>query len=271
MLIAQITDLHLRAAGRKAYRVVDTGRYLPPAIATLNALDPRPDVVLITGDLTDFGRPEEYAALREQLEALELPWYVIPGNHDERSALRQAFPEHAWLGQTGFMHYTLEAYPVRLIGLDTLVPGEGRGELCRERLEWLSQRLAEQPGRPTMLFMHHPPFATGIAHMDRQGLTGARELEALMRDYANVERIVCGHVHRTIFRRFGGTIASCCPSTAHQVNLDLAEHGDAAFVMEPPGYQLHLWKEGALITHTGVIGDHDGPYPFHDGGVLIDE
>ena len=271
MLIAQITDLHLRAAGQKAYRVVDTARYLPPAIEALSTLDPRPDVVLITGDLTDFGRPQEYAALREQLEALTLPWYVIPGNHDERDALRQALSDHDYLGQTGFMHYTLEHWPVRLIGLDTLVPNEGRGELCPARLEWLTARLEEQPERPTLLFMHHPPFATGIAHMDRQGLTGAREFEALIRGYPNVERIICGHVHRTLFRRFGGTIASCCPSTAHQVELDLRDPGDAAFVMEPPGYQLHLWHDGELVTHAGVIGDHAGPYPFHEAGRLIDE
>ncbi|WP_457809302.1 phosphodiesterase [Kushneria sp. EE4] len=271
MLIAQITDLHLRMPGQKAYRVVATDRHLPPAIAALNALDPRPDVVLITGDLTDFGRPDEYAALREQLKALALPWYVIPGNHDARGALREAFPDHTYLGRTGFMHYTLEDHPVRLIGLDTLVPGEGRGELCRERLDWLAERLAEQPERPTLLFMHHPPFATGIGHMDAQGLTGARELAALVRDYPNIERLICGHVHRTIFCRFGGTIASCCPSTAHQVALDLRVPGDAAFVMEPPGYHLHLWRDGELITHAGVIGEHDGPWPFHDAGGLIDE
>ncbi|GHC21743.1 hypothetical protein GCM10010082_11910 [Kushneria pakistanensis] len=171
-------------------------------------------------------------------------------------------PSHDYLGREGFIQYTLEAYPVRLIGLDTLVSGEGHGELCTKRLIWLAARLAEQPTRPTLLFMHHPPFVTGIDHMDAKGLTGAHKLEALVRDYPNIERILCGHVHRPIFRRFGGTIASCCPSTAHQSELNLAGHASAAFVMEPPGYQLHLWKDGALITHTGVMGTYDGPYAF---------
>ncbi|WP_110685037.1 phosphodiesterase [Salinicola aestuarinus] len=271
MLIAQLTDPHLRQPGQKAYRVVETDRYLTPAVAALNALEPRPDVVLITGDVTDFGRPAEYAALAERLAPLEIPWYLIPGNHDDRAAMREAFSDHTYLGETGFLHYVIERFPLRLIGLDTLVPGEGRGELCQARLDWLAARLAEQPERPTLIFMHHPPFATGIAHMDAQGLTGAQALETLIRGYPNVERILCGHVHRTIFRRFGGTIASCCPSNAHQVALDLREGGPSAFVMEPPGYQLHLWRDGELITHHAVIGDYPGPYPFHEAGGLIDE
>lgn len=251
--------------------MVETDRYLPPAIAALNALDPRPDVVLITGDATDFGRPEEYATLAERLAPLEIPWYLIPGNHDDRQTMRAAFPEHDYLNHGPFIQYAIESYPLRLLALDTLVSGESRGELCAERLVWLAARLAEQPERPTLIFMHHPPFATSIAHMDAIGLTGAAEMAAIVRDYPNVQRIICGHVHRTIFQRFAGTIASCCPSTAHQVALDLREDGPSAFVMEPPGYQLHLWRDGELITHHAVIDDYGKPHPFHEEGGLIDE
>lgn len=271
MLIAQITDLHIRRPGQKAYRMVETDRYLPPAIEALNALVPRPDVVLITGDATDFGRPDEYATLAALLAPLEIPWYLIPGNHDDRQAMRDAFPGHDYLGRKGFIQYAIERFPLRLLALDTLVPGGSRGELCAERLDWLAARLAEQPERPTLIFMHHPPFATGIAHMDAIGLTGAAALEAIIRDHPNVERIICGHVHRTIFQRFAGTIASCCPSVAHQVALDLRDDAPSAFVMEPPGYHLHLWREGEFITHQAMLGDYSGPYPFHEGGDLIDE
>lgn len=271
MLIAQITDPHLRAPGRKAYRVVETDRYLPPAIEALNRLDPRPDVVLVSGDMTDFGRPEEYARLAELMAELELPWVMVPGNHDRRSPLRAAFPDHAYLGSDGFMQFTIEAFPLRLIGLDTLVEGENGGELCAERLAWLEARLAEQPERPTLIFMHHPPFATGIGHMDIQGLTGAASLESLIRRFPNVERLLCGHIHRPIFRRFGGTIASCCPSVAHQVTLDLRDDAPGTFHLEPPGYQLHLWRNNTLVTHGVTLGDWPGPWPFRNAGGLIDE
>lgn len=274
MLIAQITDLHIRMPGQKAYRVVETDRCLPPAVAALNALDPAPDLVLISGDLTDFGRPTEYAHLHDMLEALRAPCYLMPGNHDAREALAQVFGTHAYLrqGLDGFLQYTLEDYPLRLIALDTVVPGQSHGELCQRRLDWLAERLAEQPGRPTALAMHHPPFATGIEHMDRMGLLrGAEALEAIVARHPNVQRIMCGHLHRTIFRRFGGTLASTCPSPAHQVALDLRPGAPSAFVMEPPAFHLHEWRGGELVTHHAYIGSYPGPYPFRDDVGLIDE
>lgn len=277
MLFAQISDLHIRMPGQKAYRVVETDRYLPPAVQALNALDPAPDFVVVSGDLTDFGRPAEYAHLRGMLDALRMPYYLMPGNHDAREGLVEAFPSHAYLRQAAapaqdFVQYTVEDHPLRLVMLDTVVPMKSHGELCERRLAWLADRLAEQPGRPTALVMHHPPFATGIGHMDAIGLLrGAPELEALVSRHPNVERILCGHLHRTIFRRFGGTVASTCPSPAHQVALDLREGGPSAFAMEPPGFHLHQWRDGALVTHHAYIGGYPGPYPFHEGGALIDE
>lgn len=268
MLIAQISDPHMRLPGEMAYRRVDTAQFLPPALAQLNRLRPRPDCVLITGDLTDFGRPAEYAQLRDTLRALEIPYYLIPGNHDDRAALADAFPDHAYLrGQDGFIQYTLEQYPLRIVALDTVVPMKSHGILCERRLRWLDERLAEQPGRPTVIIMHHPPFATGIRGMDAIGLLeGAPGLEDIVRRHDNVERIMCGHLHRTIFRRFGGTVASTCPAPAHQIALDLERADPLCFVMEPPGYHLHAWLDGGLVTHHAVVGDYGGPHPFDEDG-----
>jgi 3',5'-cyclic AMP phosphodiesterase CpdA len=273
MLIAQISDLHIRMPGQKAYRVVETDRFLPPAIQAINALDPQPDIVIASGDLVDFGRPPEYAHLRGMLDSLSVPYFLLAGNHDERVQLMQSFGDLPYVRQAGeFLQYTVEDYPLRLVTLDTVVPGASHGELDAGRLAWLADRLAEQPGRPTVIAMHHPPFATGVEHMDEIGLLrGAPELEALVARHPNVERILCGHLHRTIFRRFGGTVASTCPSPAHQVVLDLRRQGPSAFVMEPPGFQLHEWRDGALNTHHAYIGTYPGPYPFHEGGMLIDE
>ena len=273
MLIAQISDMHIRMPGQKAYRVVETDRYLPPAVQTLNALDALPDGVIVSGDLTDFGRPAEYAHLRRMLDGLRMPYYLLAGNHDERVQLARSFDHLPYLQGTGeFLQYTVEDLPVRLIMLDTVVPQASHGELCERRLAWLADRLAEQPGRPTIVAMHHPPFVTGIGHMDEIGLLrGARDFEALVARHPNIERILCGHLHRTIFRRFGGTVASTCPSPAHQVVLDVRPQGPSAFIMEPPGFHLHHWCDGGLNTHHAYIGDYPGPYPFHEDGALIDE
>jgi Icc protein len=273
MLIAQITDFHIKARGKMAYRVVDTATCLKEAVAALAAVSPRPDAVVATGDLTDFGRPEEYELLRELLSPLDMPVYLIPGNHDERAALRAAFRGEGYFPEGEFLHYVAEAGPLRLVALDTVIPGDAAGRLCAERLAWLERALASAPDRPTVIIMHHPPFATGIAHMDAIGLDGAEQFAAILGRHPQVERVLCGHLHRSIQARIGANaIASTAPSTAHQVALDLSPAGPAGFVMEPPGYQLHLWRErGGMVTHTGVIGRFAGPYPFREDGALIDE
>jgi 3',5'-cyclic AMP phosphodiesterase CpdA len=272
MILAQLTDTHIKLPGRLAYRRVDTAAHLARAVAAVNALDPQPDVVALTGDLVDFGRPEEYEHLRALLAPLRAPYLLLVGNHDERAALRAAFPEHDYLPRAGFVQYAVDRGPLRLVALDTVIPLRGDGELCAERLDWLDRTLAAAPGRPTVVMMHHPPFRTGIAHMDAQGLAGRGAFAAVIGRHPQVERIICGHLHRSIQSRVARTLASTCPATCHQVALDLRPHGRSAFVLEPPGYQLHQWTEGAgLVTHTAVVGEFDGPYPFFDdGGKLID-
>ena len=272
MLIAHITDTHIKARGKVAYRVVDTASCLAAAVATLNALEPAPDVVVATGDLTDLGRDEEYALLRELLAPLRVPLYAIPGNHDDGNAMRRAFRGDGYLPASGFLHYTVDDLPLRLVALDTVVPGEGGGRLCAERLAWLDHTLATAPDRPTAILMHHPPFQTGIAHMDAIGLDGANSFAGLLVRHRQVERVLCGHLHRSIQCRVGSAVASTAPSTAHQVALDLRRDGQALFKLEPPGFQLHLWQPGTgMVTHTAVIGDYAGPYPFFEDGALIDE
>src|SRR5260370_7551198 len=159
MLIAQISDMHSKAEGELLYGRIDTAGFLERAVAHVGALDPPPDVVLATGDLVEGGKSEEYVRLRRLLAPLALLVHLIPGNHDARDALREVFADHAYLPRTGFLHYTIETLPVRLIALDTLVPGKGYGALCRERLDWLEARLAAT-ARPTRPFTPPPPFAS---------------------------------------------------------------------------------------------------------------
>jgi Icc protein len=267
MIIAQITDTHIRPEGVLAYGRVDTAPYLSRAVQHLLGLKPRPDVVLATGDLVDAGSIEEYRRLKALLAPLPMPVYLIPGNHDNRDSLTAVFEDHPYLPRGGaFVQYVVDDYPVRLVALDTLVPGQVGGLLCGERLGWLAARLGEARDRPTVIFMHHPPFVTGIGPMDRHGLANAGEFAAVIGRHPQVERVVCGHLHRPIQARVGGTLASTAPSTAHQVALDLADVHPLAFVMEPPACQLHVWRaDTGLVTHTSYIGDFEGPYRFADG------
>lgn len=272
MLIAQISDLHIKTEGKLAYGIVDTAKMLSDCVAHIISLNPLPDVVLITGDTVDYGRRSEYDLLKELLSPLEMPLYFVVGNHDDRAVMRQAFsgPGFEYFAKCDeFVQYAVDLGGIRLIALDTVVPLEGRGKLCSKRLAWLDERLSENSS-PTVVAMHHPPFSTGIAHMDALGLEGAEALESIIAKHSHVERLVCGHIHRPIQCRFGNTLASTCPSTAHQVALDLNVEGPDCFVMEPPGYQLHLWRDDRILSHTCAIGKYAGPYPFRQGGVLID-
>jgi 3',5'-cyclic AMP phosphodiesterase CpdA len=268
MLIAQISDLHVRGDNTPANTHVPTNALLEACVVHLNTLDPRPDVVLATGDLVDLGRDVDYALLREILAPLEMPIFLIPGNHDSREGLRRVFSDSAHLlAEPDWIQYTVEDWPVRLVALDTVDPGQPHGVLDAARLAWLDARLAEQPDRPTVLFMHHPPFRTGIYHMDQINLVeGAAGLGAIVRRNPQVERVLCGHVHRPIQLRWHGTIASVAPSPAHQVMLDLREEGPSVFKLEPPACQLHLWHEDqGIVSHVSMIGAYPGPYPFHGG------
>ncbi|HEV2334653.1 MAG TPA: phosphodiesterase [Stellaceae bacterium] len=277
MLIAQISDTHILAPGKlfrariatpapgadSVYAEIDTGAYLARAVAAINELVPLPDITVVTGDLVDHGEAAEYAHFRQLLAPLRMPVFVIAGNHDARAPLRKAFGADGYLPPDGFLHYTLEDYSLRLVALDTLIPGENGGRLCAERLAWLDATLAAAPNRPTLVLMHHPPFATGITFMDRYGLENIGALAEIVARHPQIERITCGHLHRAIDRRFAGTVAGTAPSTAHQLRLDLRPGARMHFQFEPPGYQLHLWEaESGLVTHTAVLGDWSGPGPL---------
>jgi len=264
MLLAQISDLHVTARGKRLFDRVDTPAFLRRAVAHLNALAPRPDFVMVTGDLVDEGSPAEYENLRQILTDLPDPWAVMVGNHDDRASLRQAFADHPYLPRGGeFLQYVIDDLPLLLIALDTLVPGESGGTLCPARLEWLAARLEERPDRPTVIAMHHPPFVTGLTEMDAINCANSAALGAIVAQHPQIERIICGHVHRPMVVRWNGTVVTTAPATAHQVALDLEDGTPTSWIMEPPACHLHYWREDAgLVTHVSYIGDYGPSTPY---------
>jgi 3',5'-cyclic-AMP phosphodiesterase len=264
MLIAQLTDLHVCARGRPASRVSETNMFAERAFRAVAAAADRPDVVLLTGDLTENGLAAEYRELAGMLRRFPLPVFVIPGNHDRRGPLREHLGDLPLVcSDPTFVHYVVEDHPLRLVMLDTLVPGGGHGELCDERLRFLDRALAAAPERPTMVAMHHPPFRSGIVHMDEIALRDAERFAAVIARHRQVERIVCGHVHRTIFARLAHAIVSVAPSVAHQVDFTLAPDGPAGLIFEPPAYHFHRWTpQTGVVTHMVYVDQFRGPFPF---------
>ncbi len=258
MLIAQITDFHISEPAGKPEMLYRTADHLVAAVAHLNALDPRPDLVFATGDLVDLGTVAEYERVRSLLAPLAIPVHLLAGNHDNRQTLRAVFSDHAYLQADGpFLQYALEDGPLRIIVLDTLIPGRSGGGLCDSRLDWFEARLAEAPDRPTLVFMHHPPLVSGIEVFDEHGYIEDKEkLGAIVARFPNIERIACGHLHRPVTVRWQGTVVSVAPGTAHQYGFDLSAGADLSVVMEPRVVQLHLWSERTgLVSHTSYIGE----------------
>ncbi|MFP4422624.1 MAG: phosphodiesterase [Desulfococcaceae bacterium] len=278
MILAQISDLHITSTGEPAYGVADTVGRLADTVTDLNRLDPRPEAVIVTGDVSDEGGERSYAQAAEILEGLEIPFFLIPGNHDRKKHLVSAFPGHDYLsagipseeGDT-FLFYAVERFPLRLVGLDSVTPGEHGGGLCSQRLEWLDQTLGARPEAPTLVFLHHPPFASGIAHMDGEVFRNFDLLDASVRKHPQVLRLTCGHIHRFFARMFGGTVATVSPGIGMRLPLDLRPESPSCFEMSPPAYLLHVFRSGwdgtpELLTHVRVVGEGNPKniFPFFD-------
>ncbi len=249
MIIAQITDLHVRPTGAPNGKY-NTNASLEIVVDAINARETQPDVILATGDLGNIGDLGEYAAAKEILDRLKAPYFIIPGNHDARAPMIETFHDHSYLRtDNGFIQYTLDDYPIRLIGLDTLQDGKSGGTLCDERLSWLRDRLEERRDRPTIVFMHHPPFGVSMK------ANNVAQFRSIIEQHPQVERVISGHIHRVISARFGGTMATVSPSTCYAFAFAPPKPGEGLqHSDEPPGYQLHIWrKEMGLATHTVFV------------------
>ena len=260
MQLVQITDLHVKPPGVASNRVSETNMMTERALRAVARL--APDAVIISGDLTESGQQAEYEVLAEMLHRLlPMPVYVIPGNHDKRETMLAHLP--GTRQSDGFIHYAIDDWPVRLVMLDTLVPDAGHGTLSDGRLDWLDRTLAEHPRKPTMIAMHHPPFVCGIEHMDAINLRDAAAFTDVIARHKQVDRIICGHVHRPIVTRVAHAIASIAPSATHQVEFDLRPGAPSALVLEPPAFQMHTWSaDTGIVSHTVYVESYPGPFPF---------
>jgi 3',5'-cyclic AMP phosphodiesterase CpdA len=263
MLIGQLSDLHVRPRGTLYQGVVDSNRMLAEAIDHLLRMDRRPDLVLVTGDVVDKGLPEEYDVARELLAAMGIPYLAIPGNHDHRENFRAAFADQGYLPASGPLHYCVDDYAVRIIGLDSCVPGRHHGHIDPTGLEWLSNVLQDNRRKPTVVMLHHPPFSCGIPYMDHYRYLDPQPLESVLKQADNVEIVLCGHVHRAMLRRWADTVVCACPSTVTEIDLQLQPTAAPSSHVGPRSCMLHLWDEPfGLVSHTSQIGSFAGPYPF---------
>jgi Icc protein len=263
LLIAQITDCHIGFDPSDPDE--DNVRRLRAVLDQLARGPDRPDLVLLTGDLTARGHAADYARLAEVLAGYDLPVRLMIGNHDQRGAMLSAFPDMP--GDDGFLQFVAALPGLRVIALDTVEAGRHAGAFCDARAAWLGEQLDADPQTPVLIAMHHPPIVSGIDWLDGgDDEPWIARFAAAIAVRPQVRAIVAGHLHRTIFTTVAGVPLSVCPSCAPAVSLDLraidARHPDGRAMVagEPAGYALHRWDGGVLVSHFGAVLP-DRPWP----------
>ncbi|MEC5342844.1 phosphodiesterase [Brenneria populi] len=264
MLLAQISDLHFRSEGRKLYEFIDINGRNAEAINKLNALTERPDAVVISGDIVNCGHPREYQVAHNVLQMLDYPMYVIPGNHDDKqnflNAMRPLCPS---LGDDAEnMRYAVDAFPLRLLFIDSSLAGQSKGWLTPATLSWLEQQLSQHPTWESALFMHHPPLPLGSAQMDPIACENGRELLRLIERFPQLTRVFCGHNHRLIFTQYRQAIIATVPGTVHQVPYF---HTDSApyYNLEPASVVMHRYvPDTGLVSYCQSLAPFAGPYLY---------
>jgi 3',5'-cyclic AMP phosphodiesterase CpdA len=261
MLIAQMTDIHIGFDPEARPEELNRQRFR----ATLERLLKQPntpDMLVLTGDITDRGDPDSFGKTAKLLAECPFPVHVMVGNHDEREALLQAFP--ATPSDGGFVHWTVEQDGLLVVFLDTTEPGRHGGAFCETRRDWLRATLAANPETPTLIFMHHPPVVSGIEWMDPSpGESWIANFAAAIDGQGQVRAIHCGHLHRPLLTQFNGVPLGVTPSVAPLVSLDLRPISSAKsdnrplITTEPPGYALHYWDGERLVTHYEKVSDWD--------------
>jgi len=266
VLIAQISDLHITPPGVLAYGRVDTAAALTRSIDTLNRLSPQPDLVVISGDIANSALPEEYERAKTLLEKLQMPFAAIPGNHDRRIPMRKILPDPGYGAPESALNAVRRIGGLDILLIDSTVPGAPHGELDAATLAWLDGALAASATRPALLFLHHPPFNTGIVYTDAMRLRNADALAALLKRYPRALLVAAGHVHRAAQTVFAGISATICPAGEQAVTLEFEPRWPEVFKIEPPAFHLHVWLPGeglgSVVTHVVPIGEFPGPYSY---------
>jgi len=247
-LLVQLSDPHIGAEWAEG----DPGEALAAAVKSVCAMRPQPAAVLVTGDLADRAADAEYERVRELLAPLAAPAYVLGGNHDDRAALRHHFGLPGTDAEP--ICYAVDLGPVRLVALDSTIPGDVPGALDSERLTWLERVLAASPEQPTLIAMHHPPLRTGVPGWDEIGI-GAEDrrlLGEVLAGYRQVRRVVAGHLHRTITGALADRSVLAVPSTYVQARLNFGSH-EFELAVEPAGFAVHAVLDGEVTSHIQPV------------------
>ncbi len=255
-LLVQITDTHIVERGTLLYGMADTARHLAETVSQINAMRPRPDLVLITGDLVEHPGPRTYSHFRDLIAPLDVPVYLMPGNHDDPSVMCEFFTDtNMFPGEPPHFQYAIEGPDFRTLMLNSHFDGSELPNFGPRRLQWLQYEL-ESSSQPTLIAIHHPPMKTGVEFIDMVGEEWYQEIGALLKEHPQAFKVICGHGHFDLTGMIGHVPVQMSGAIAHQLIagrvIDIAPSFDPMPV--PP--MLHHWLDGVMIS---------GYYPWPDG------
>lgn len=249
MKIIQMTDLHYGEKKEAIYHR-EPAMMMRLAIEDINKEHSDAHFVFLSGDLTHNGSLASYAYLKEDLDKLNMPYYLILGNHDNRQNALKIFKDLK-KDENGFIQYALEYENEVFLMLDTLQDGKCWGVYCEKRRVWLQEQLQRYANKNIYLCLHHAPFQTGLKAMDKIGLNqeDAQKLYLILNAYDNVKHLFFGHYHSTMCGRWGKFSFSSLKGINHQVKFDLENENEVFIEFRNPEYALILIQNTLLNVH----------------------
>jgi len=268
MKIIQITDNHLVTPGDllDGLNPIDS---LDACIEAVNSHQSDADFCVFSGDISNNGAADTYRAFRKSADKLNLKYYVMMGNHDDRNILCENLPE-AQRDANGFIQQVIKTDLGHILLLDTIAVDQSWGEYCELRGQWLRQQLLDAGDQPVYIFMHHPPFVIGMAAIDRLKVLDIKHFEAAIEGFTNIRHIFLGHVHRTISGNWRNISYSVLPGTNHQIAFNLDVFSPVPHALDPPAYGMILIEKDQIIVHPHFYSlNKDLPIP--DNAVWVEK
>ncbi len=241
LIVAQLTDTHLFATPDQEMMGVKTAETFQQVLEHLKKLNPQPDIILLTGDLSQDETPESYQYLKQELTPLNIPTYWIPGNHDNLLTLQQNLTgdpiDSEKFFQVGSWQFIL---------LNSVIPGRTDGELSETQLTQLDQQLQKTINLPTVVALHHHPLQIQSEIMDQYCLQNAPEFLLIISRYPQVKFVIFGHIHQEFQQKYQDVDYLGTPSTCLQL---LPQQPEIVIVQTPPGFRLfYLNADGTWKT-----------------------
>jgi len=249
-LLVQLTDTHIEAPGTLLYGKLDTARHLRESVREINAMEPQPDVVIVTGDLVEQPGEASYGHFAELIKPLRAPVYLLPGNHDDPQFMLEMFGDTPMFPAVhSTLQYAIDSLPVRILVLNSHCQGSELPDFGLHRQQWLKEAL-DECDRPTVIAIHHPPMTTGIGFIDMVGPQWFASISKLLAQHPQVQLVICGHGHNDLVGRIGSVPVYMAGSTAHQLIAARGQDLAPAFDPRRAPPVLHQWLSGGFVSGT---------------------